>query len=165
MKQSILIFIFSILFITIQAQTPKIAHKSHSGTLATFTTDRLNNFGIPPDYYKKYTKKQKVKKEEATKPKESEYLKIKEIQPLTIEGKIKPIQVEKKKVKDENGKSLKSNSSPKKAKTEKAQKVKNRFSVKKAAVNTNHNSTNHLNWLWVALFGVIIIVGILPIKQ
>jgi uncharacterized protein (UPF0332 family) len=161
MKQLIVLIVFSTLFITIQAQTPKIAHKSHSGISETFTIDYLNNFGLPPDY-EKYIKKKVVKKQEAKKSKESEYLKTKEIEPLSIETKIKPVKIQQK-VKDEN--KIKSNPSSKRTNKKKKQKTKNRFTIKKAVVTNTDYSSNYLNWLWVALLGIIILVGILPVKK
>lgn len=61
MKKSLITFAV-ILFISVSsfAQTKLIAHRSHSGSNATFSAAGLDNFGLPPGKVEKDSSKNKV---------------------------------------------------------------------------------------------------------
>lgn len=163
MKQLFSIFILSILSFSLQAQTPKVAHKSHSGTSATFTVKNGNNFGLPPNYekiiIKQKEKEQLLKEQKKIEQKGGQPLKTKEIQPLSIQGKLKPIEIKSPKTKEKSNPSANEAAQPKQE-----TKPVNRFKIKKGEIKTE-SSHQPVNWLWFVLLGVIVLVGILPIKS
>lgn len=153
MKKLILLILFGSFITGLHAQTLKVKHKSHSGTIATFAVNSTTNFGLPDESY--FIERERRETIKANKP-----LKKKAIKPILM--KPEPL----KKVKTMPKKPKKSKRlrlfKKKKKKFSNSNEKKSHSTVLLAKAPIK--SANYSTYLWIVLIAMAVLMYFLPYR-